>query len=70
MKDLSAIKEAAFIILMLFCPKVLISLGTVSVKLGELDTAYKHFQEALQRQTQVRTPHQKLHIVKALLGVG
>ena len=49
---------------------MLISLGTVSVKLGELDRARGHFHEALQRQTRVRAPDQKLQLVKALLGMG
>ncbi|XP_022088563.1 uncharacterized protein LOC110978130 isoform X2 [Acanthaster planci] len=50
--------------------EVLISLGTVSIKLGDLEGASRHFHEALQRQNKITTPKQKLQLVKALLGMG
>ncbi|XP_038058559.1 uncharacterized protein LOC119729838 [Patiria miniata] len=50
--------------------EVLISLGTVSIKLGDLDAARKHFHEALQRRNKIKTPEQKLQLVKGLLGMG
>ncbi|XP_022091330.1 uncharacterized protein LOC110979639 [Acanthaster planci] len=49
---------------------VLISLGTVSIKLGDHNEARKHFHEALERQNMIKTPEQKLQLVKALLGMG
>ncbi|XP_038072011.1 uncharacterized protein LOC119740704 [Patiria miniata] len=49
---------------------VLISLGTVSIKLGDHDGASRHFHEALERQNVIKTPEQKLQLVKALLGMG
>lgn len=48
--------------------QVLIELGTVSRKLGNLDLALKYLEDALSRLTHVRTPLQKLQLVKALIG--
>lgn len=49
---------------------VLIELGNVCQKQGNLSAAEEHLEDALTRLTKVRTPQQKLQLVKALIGMG
>ncbi|XP_033109970.1 uncharacterized protein LOC117111193 [Anneissia japonica] len=50
--------------------EVLIQLGSVCRNLGELNDAKKYLHDAISRMNKIRTPAQKLQLVKALLGMG
>ncbi|XP_071959587.1 uncharacterized protein [Antedon mediterranea] len=50
--------------------EVIIQLGLVCRSLGELDDARKYLYDVISRMNKIRTPAQKLQLVKALLGLG
>ncbi|XP_071484949.1 uncharacterized protein [Diadema antillarum] len=49
---------------------VLIELGNVCIKQGNLEAADKHLEDALTRLTKIKTPEQKLQLVKTLISLG